>query len=161
MPDTRLLVTGHDETGNVILVKDEERRSIALKDGTYLNSLWSTNEIPANITVTEQTNTGPAEFATASTGSFFSSYDLPPGYQGPLHRSHTIDYVVVVSGSVIMTTDESSPRVVLREGDALVQQGTMHSWCNEPENWARLISVMLPARPVVVDREELQSVWTH
>jgi hypothetical protein len=158
IPDARLVVTGHAESGAAIFIRDQKPEANAVSDGTFLNPLWSTHESPADIKPAEKNGIEPADLATASTGSFFSAYDLPPGYSGPLHRSHTIDYIIVVRGTVALTTEQGSC-VSLREGDAIVQQGTMHSWSNESDKWARLVSVMLPAKPVVVNGKELQSVW--
>jgi quercetin dioxygenase-like cupin family protein len=157
IPDTRLVVTGHAESGAAIFIRDQELEASAVGDGTYLNPLWSTHESPADIKPVEKNEIEPAELATASTGSFFSAYDLPPGYSGPLHRSHTIDYIIVVRGTVALTTEQGS--CVVCEGDAIVQRGTMHSWSNDSDKWARLVSVMLPAKPVVLNGKELQSVW--
>lgn len=59
-----------------------------------------------------------------------------------------------------MLTLEAGERVELGEGDTVVQRGTMHAWSNESGGWARLISVMMPAKPVVMGNgEEFRAVW--
>lgn len=59
----------------------------------------------------------------------------------------------------MVLTLEDRERVVLKEGDPVVQWGTMHAWSNESGELARLPSMMMPARPVVFGGEELQAYW--
>jgi quercetin dioxygenase-like cupin family protein len=95
---------------------------------------------------------------TGTKGPFFSTYDIPPKYDGPMHRTVTLDYIVVLYGEVVLTLQNGS-QVTLRQGDTSVQQGTMHSWANPSNEWARLLSVMLPAKAILVDDKELEPYW--
>jgi quercetin dioxygenase-like cupin family protein len=38
---------------------------------------------------------------------------------------------------------EEGERIVLKEGDTVVQRGTMHTWRNETNEWAKVFFVML------------------
>lgn len=59
-----------------------------------------------------------------------------------------------------MLTLGDGERVELKEWDTVVQRGTMHAWSNESGEWARLVSVMMPAKPVLTGSgEELGAVW--
>ena len=66
----------------------------------------------------------------------------------PLHSSTVeaglLRHCIVAKGSVVLGLDEGS-RVTLNEGDVVVQQSTMHNWCNETDQWARLYGMMVPA----------------
>ncbi|CAK96242.1 uncharacterized protein An02g00270 [Aspergillus niger] len=73
-----------------------------------------------------------------------------------MHRSITLDYITVTQGVVTLSTDDGST-VTLRAGDTVVQRGTMHKWGNPSDEWARLTSVMVQARPVVVDGKEMEA----
>lgn len=75
-----------------------------------------------------------------------------------IHRTVTLDYIVVLEGEVVLTLQDGS-RVILVKGDTTVQQGTMHSWSNESDKWARVVSVMIPAKPLVIGNKELEAVW--
>jgi mannose-6-phosphate isomerase-like protein (cupin superfamily) len=44
-----------------------------------------------------------------------------------MHRTDTIDFVVVISGEVALELDDGQT-VRLRAGDAVVQNGTRHAW---------------------------------
>ena len=45
-------------------------------------------------------------------------------------------------GSITLYLDDDK-RVVLNEGDVLVQRGTIHKWVNEGTEWCRLFTIML------------------
>ncbi|CAI7590715.1 unnamed protein product [Penicillium crustosum] len=140
--DTRLVVTGHDEKGNAVVLQDTCNEANPVGDGTHLNTLWSSRELPASIDGDEKKGSDPAD---ANKG-------------GPMHRTTTLDYITVLQGEVVLTLEDGN-RVVLAEGDTTVQQGTLHSWSNESSKWARLVSVMLPAKPLVIDNKELEPLW--
>jgi quercetin dioxygenase-like cupin family protein len=91
-------------------------------------------------------------------GSAFTAYDLPPWSEGVFHRSITLDYVIVISGRIVLCL-EGGERVSLHEGDVVVQQATMHAWSNESGEWTRLYGVMVPARAPVVEGRVLEDVW--
>lgn len=49
-----------------------------------------------------------------------------------MHTTHTVDYVVAVSGEGRMQTDDGV-EVRLRAGDCLIQNGTPHAWFNDTD----------------------------
>ncbi|PYI07821.1 hypothetical protein BO78DRAFT_85179 [Aspergillus sclerotiicarbonarius CBS 121057] len=152
MSDTRTIVTGHDEKGNAIILKDASNEANPARGGAFLNTLWSSSDTPARIDYDEHKVSNPTD---GFKGSFFNTYDIPPNHQGSMHRTVTLDYIVVLRGQVVLTLEDGK-RVTLAEGDTTVQQGTMHSWANESDQWARLVSVMLPARQLTVDDKALE-----
>jgi quercetin dioxygenase-like cupin family protein len=72
--------------------------------------------------------------------------DLFPGCHGAMHRTDTLDYVIVTQGEIEMQLDDGS--VVLRAGDVLVQQGTVHGWINRTDKHARMAIVLVDAVPL-------------
>ena len=98
--------------------------------------------------------------SASNTGSYFTTYDIPPYFDGPQHRTRTIDYVLVLKGTIQLTMGNGSA-VILNEGDTVVQLGTMHKWTNLGSGWARMVTVMLPAEPVVIHGEALQPEWPY
>ena len=54
---------------------------------------------------------------------------LPPPADPRMHRTPTVDVVVVVSGEMDLVLD-GGEEVRLRPGDSVVQRGTMHAWRN-------------------------------
>lgn len=65
--------------------------------------------------------------------------DYPPGMITPLHRTVSLDYAVVLKGSIVMHLDDGSTTRV-HEGEVIVQRGTMHAWENPSStDWARIL----------------------
>ncbi|KAH8908148.1 cupin 2 [Coniochaeta sp. PMI_546] len=84
--------------------------------------------------------------------------DLAPGYESPMHRTVSTDYVVVHEGSPIFVTPEGPFTVVdgkgtyqsVREtmckpGDVITQRGSMHAWANRSDRWARVLCFVVAA----------------
>ncbi|EYE98841.1 cupin domain-containing protein [Aspergillus ruber CBS 135680] len=155
-PDTNLVITGHNTNGTTTILSKTQPESHPVGDGTHINPLFSSSTFPADIS---QTIISPPDLDDGNKGSFFTTYDIPPSYTGPQHRSVTIDHVIVTKGRVVLTLGDGA-RVELKEGDTVVQRGTMHAWSNESGEWARLVSVLMPARPISIGSgEELGAVW--
>jgi len=53
-----------------------------------------------------------------------------------MHRTKTLDYVVVIEGEAVLVLDDTE--VVLNKGDVLVQRGTDHAWENRSDKVARM-----------------------
>ena len=63
-----------------------------------------------------------------------------------MHRTETIDYVIVLSGEIDMETDNST--IKLKAGDVLVQRGTNHAWINRGTEPARVAFILIDAKPL-------------
>ena len=63
-----------------------------------------------------------------------------------MHRTETIDYVIVLSGEIDMETDDST--IKLKAGDVLVQRGTNHAWINHGTEPARVAFILVDAVPL-------------
>ncbi|UPK89534.1 hypothetical protein LCI18_000469 [Fusarium solani-melongenae] len=158
LPAPRRFVTQHNEDGVATIAAHPDPEARTFGDGSYAFPLWSASEAPADVS-----NSGlgqAADIHTASMGSFFTAYDIPPNYDGPFHRSITLDYVLVFKGTIVLTTEDGT-RTTLGEGDTIVQRGTMHKWSNEGTDWARMVTVMVPALPVITGGQELSAHWPY
>jgi mannose-6-phosphate isomerase-like protein (cupin superfamily) len=58
------------------------------------------------------------------------------GKRTVMHRTRTLDYVLVIEGAVILILDDSE--VELYQGDVVVQRGTDHAWENRSDRIARM-----------------------
>lgn len=68
---------------------------------------------------------------------------MEPGDPG-MHTTDTIDFEVVLEGSVILELDDGA-EVTLHPGDTVVQNGTRHRWKNPGDITARLAVFMCGA----------------
>ena len=132
----RRVVTGLDVSG----------RSCILFDDAAKNVIWDVTEIPADNQGTA--NQGGGAFRFPNSGVQFAFNDIPPGGGAPMHATDTIDFIVVISGSITLVTETGE--TLLRAGDVLVDRGIVHAWRNDGTEACRLLSVMCPARPLGV-----------
>jgi quercetin dioxygenase-like cupin family protein len=79
-------------------------------------------------------------------GTRFAVIDFPPDCQPHMHRTETLDYVIVIEGEIEMDMDKST--VKLKAGDIMVQRGTNHAWANRSGNRARVAFVLIDAEPL-------------
>lgn len=65
--------------------------------------------------------------------------DFGPGSEPLMHRTQSLDYGVVLEGSMEMIPDSGETKLMHR-GDVVVQRGTMHTWKNVgTTEWARML----------------------
>lgn len=86
--------------------------------------------------------------------------DMPPHAYAVMHRTNSVDYNIVVKGSMTLITpgpDGEEQETVVNVGDVVVQRGTIHAWRAGPEG-VRFISVLLDAKPVETTDEHGQAV---
>lgn len=75
---------------------------------------------------------------------------LPPGNQGWMHRTLSLDYFVVLSGTVGVATDGGEEKV-LQPHDVVVCRGTNHAWINRGDDPAKLFAVVVPSKEIVTE----------
>jgi quercetin dioxygenase-like cupin family protein len=63
-----------------------------------------------------------------------------------MHRTETVDYVIVLEGEIEMDMDDST--VKLKAGDVMIQRGTNHAWVNRSSKRARVAVVLIDATPL-------------
>lgn len=76
--------------------------------------------------------------------------DLPPADAGWMHRTLSLDYAVILQGTVGLVTDGGAEKV-LNAHDVVVCRGTNHEWVNRGEGVARVFVVVVPASKVVTE----------
>jgi quercetin dioxygenase-like cupin family protein len=137
----RRVVTGLDDQGKsrVIIDGPIERSEVA---SSYV---WR-SAIPAD-------NSGNEDAAVPFTidmvhydGSNFMLIEFPPGTEPFMHATDTLDYFVMLKGSVRFATE--TEEVTLSPGDFVVNRGTMHAWSNDGPETAVLAAMTVPAQPL-------------
>jgi quercetin dioxygenase-like cupin family protein len=145
----RRVVTGHDANGVAKVLRDDAIAKVKRGRSGVLTHLWNTKATPADIRIgAEIEDPGDEVHVTAPPpeGSRFVIIDYPPGNNGTMHRTETIDYVIVLSGEIDMDMDDSTVR--LKAGDTLIQRGTNHAWMNRGTEPARVAFVLVDAEPL-------------
>ena len=142
-------VTGHD-TGKIakVIMQGPATNARSRSPGAVSTLIWCSDEMPADISVGQTEDFGARVLGTAppSQGTRFTVIDFLPDNEPRMHRTETLDYVVVLEGEIEMDMDDSTIR--LRAGDVMVQRGTNHAWANRSRHPARLAFVLIDAKPL-------------
>ena len=149
-PSIRRVVTGHDADNTAkVIVDGPATNAKTPSPGTVSTMIWCTDGAPASIPVgVTAEDMGARILGTAPppAGTRFAIVDFPPGNTPHMHRTETVDYVIVLSGVIEMDMDDST--VVLKAGEVMVQRGTNHAWANRSAAPARVAFVLIDARPL-------------
>jgi quercetin dioxygenase-like cupin family protein len=142
----RRVVTGHDESGRAIVSIDEVSANVISRRPQHASCvIWSTGSFPSDNSTALDGGARPVA-STDPRGSVFRIVEYGPGVAPRNHRTESIDYAVVLAGEIDMEIDGS--RVQLRQGDVLVQRGTIHNWSNRGTEPCVIAFVLIAANPV-------------
>ena len=144
--NVRRVVTGHDDGGKAIVLIDEVCKNLRSgRERHHSCVIWSTGTFPAD----NSDNEDGALRAVGSTdpgGTVFRVVQYEPGVTPRNHRTDSIDYAVVLSGEIDLELD--GYMVHLKQGDVLVQRGTVHTWINNGPDACVVAFALIAAEPV-------------
>ncbi|PIT80525.1 cupin domain-containing protein [Limnohabitans sp. JirII-31] len=147
-PSIRRVVTGHDDQGKAIVKIDEV--CTHFKEGRpngQICNIWTTDTAPADNSSQDDKGQRPGKFTMIENGTVFRILDFHPGVEQRVHRTDSIDYIVVMSGEIDMEL-ESGEEVHLKQGDVMVQRGTVHNWINRGTEPCVMAVILIHANPV-------------
>ena len=156
-PAVRRVVTGHDADGKAIVKIDEVCTDF--KEGRpngFLRNIWTTDTTPADNDGQEDNGARPGYFTMIENGTVFRILHFLPGVQKRVHRTDSIDYIVVMEGEIDMELDEGE-QVHLKAGDVMVQRGTVHNWVNRGSAPCTMAVILVHAKPVESGGKVLQA----
>jgi mannose-6-phosphate isomerase-like protein (cupin superfamily) len=140
----RRVVTGHDEDGRAMVAIDEIAENVLSRRAGHQGTVvWSTGESPAD-------NMDPEDGASRTlatsddNGTVFRIVKYDPG---------VADYAVVMSGEITMGLDVGE--VHLRQGDVLVQRGTIHNWVKSGSAPCVVAFILCVAKPIETSNDTL------
>ena len=149
-PPIRRVVTGHSASNTAKVLVDAPATNAKYPQPDLVSTMmWCTETAPAKIPIGEKIeDMGGRILGTAppAKGTRFAVIDFPPGNHPHMHRTETIDYVIVMEGEIEMDMDDSTVR--LKAGDILIQRGTNHAWANRSNRRARVAFVLVDAEPL-------------
>ena len=166
----RRVVAGHDENGKAIILSDGDAANVQQPTSTIESTLlWVTDSAPAGNSGTTDTADQEIGIPPPPNGSIFRILEFAPegkdganeeleylasvgaeqheGARHPgMHKTHSIDYAIIMSGEVDMFVDEDE--VHLKAGDVVVQRGNSHAWVNRGAEPCRIAFILIDAVPV-------------
>ncbi|HTC53319.1 MAG TPA: cupin domain-containing protein [Steroidobacteraceae bacterium] len=140
----RRVVTGHDRHGKSVVLSDgpppQHHPMHGPEVGADFFEIWNCTRAVPVLSAAEPEPNERAFTIMPVSGHLLRLIEIyPPGQGGKrtvMHRTSTLDYVVVISGEVVLVLDDSE--VTLRSGDVVVQRGTDHAWENRGTQPARM-----------------------
>jgi mannose-6-phosphate isomerase-like protein (cupin superfamily) len=164
----RRIVTGHDAQGKSVILIDGP--------ATPFGAYWLTDSTPVDNTGSGDAGQQVRKLEPPPGGSIFRFAAIPPDdpkvsreeverrtaamfaqmdathcradttrHPG-MHKTRTIDYVVLLSGEVTLLLDHGE--VDLKPFDVVVQRGTSHAWANKGKEPALIAAVLIDAKDV-------------
>jgi quercetin dioxygenase-like cupin family protein len=153
----RRVVTGHDAQGRAKIEVDEIAKNvISNRPGASSCVVWSTKGFPVDNDGFNDPTAGAFK-TTVEGGTVFRIVHYGPGVTPRNHRTDSIDYAVVISGEIDMELDDGVV-VHLKQGDVLVQRGTIHNWVNRGKEACVIAFVLISAKPVSAAGKALNAV---
>jgi mannose-6-phosphate isomerase-like protein (cupin superfamily) len=173
---TRRIVTGHRQDGRSAVLLDGRATNVKQRHaGNASTLLWVTDETPADISGARDRAGRDIGVPPPARGTIFRIAEFPPGIGGEvrdnesvprdfgigpdiargapprhpaIHRTRSLDYVVVLAGEITLLLDDSE--VTVKAGDVVIQQGTNHAWINRGNATCRLAMVFIDAEEPAV-----------
>jgi len=163
--EPRRIVTGHDAQGKSVIVIDGPP--------TPFGAYWLTDSAPVDNSRSGDAGELVRKLEPPPGGSIFRFAAIPPedasvsseererrtakmfaqmeasncrvdtSRHPGMHKTRTIDYVVLLSGEVTLILDKGE--VDLKPFDVVVQRGTNHAWANKGKEPALIAAVLIDA----------------
>jgi len=145
MATPRRVVTGHDANGKSVVLSDgtppQHHPMRGREVGADFYEMWNTTQLVPQLTSVEGREPSERDFTIMPVaGHLLRIIDIYPpkdgGKRTVMHRTRTLDYVVVIEGEVVLVLDDSE--VTLKKGDVVIQRGTDHAWENRSDKTTRM-----------------------
>jgi len=171
----RRIVTGHHADGrSTVTITDEVPNATEIKGwpGLWVSEVWVTGEMPIDNSGKTDQGVRPMRHDPTPNGTIFRLVEIPPesssnkidpkaafahlgstnkptekdsAKHATMHKTNSIDYLVVVSGEMAMVMEDGE--VMLKAGDCIVQRGTNHAWVNKSDKPCVLAAILIDALP--------------
>jgi quercetin dioxygenase-like cupin family protein len=164
LPGITAYLTGHDDkNGDTIIVEQRPARWEPIdNNGMAFNVPFTTARFPPsmkdNMDIAEhdaRLSSGKLGIVNPN-GTVLRCVDFAPGFESMMHRTQSLDYGIVIEGSIELILD-SGKKQMLHRGDVCVQRGTNHAWRNPSETqWTRVMYVLQDAEPLKIKGQVLE-----
>ena len=141
----RRVVTGHDASGKAVVLSDDMIESREGRSGgtVHVTNLWMTDQAPATLDGPDPL-AGTIPMLPVKDGYTFRVMELGPGTKPHMHRTETLDYIMIMEGELEMYLDDGA-KVQMKEGDIMIQRATMHGWANPGTRPCRFVTIIVDA----------------
>jgi quercetin dioxygenase-like cupin family protein len=167
-PDPVLHITSHNATGQAVVRSSTTEVALPYEGLNISHSLlYTTAEFPADlnndkdIKLHEEMKSSGKLNIVLPHGTVIRIVNFGPHNTALMHRTQSLDYGVVLEGSIIMELDDGS-KTLMNKGDTAIQRGTMHAWKNASETeWARMLFVLQDCQPLTIEGQRFKEDLGH
>jgi quercetin dioxygenase-like cupin family protein len=161
MNKIRRVVTGHSENGKATFVSDNQFETVVIPTGdAAMATIWTTTTVPADLNDDTDGRNRDAG-TTLKGGSVIRIVDMLPNASSPMHRTNSIDYGIILSGTIELELENHEIKT-LSQGDIIVQRGTIHQWRNPSSTEiCRIVFILIEAKPFQFNGEPLAEFMGH
>jgi len=152
--NVRRIVTGHDSAGKAIVASDERMAGTSAPNRPYISrvEIWSADKMPvdnseAAAAAQKKGFVVRHNYVGSGQGNVVRITEFAPGAPKFMHRTETLDYAILLSGECDLELDDGKT-VHLKQGDIVVQRGTMHAWVNNGSAPCVFAFILIDADPV-------------
>ena len=133
--EVRRIVTGHDPSGKAIVASDERLHASTRpgRAGITRCEVWSSDGMPVDL-------------SEAAAEKQKQGFVVRHNYVGSGQGTVVFDYGIILSGECDLELDDGKTLRV-RQGDIVVQRGTMHAWVNNGTQPCVFAFVLIDANP--------------
>jgi hypothetical protein len=131
----RRVVTVNDANGKAVVSSDSLIESRSGRRGdVHVTNLWMTEGMPPALDGPDALSK-EIPMLPPKDGMTFRIMEIGPHTEPHMHRTETFDYIMVLEGVLVS----------MKEGDFMVQRGTMHGWTNPTDKVTRFATVIIDA----------------
>jgi hypothetical protein len=136
LPPPRRVITTHNADGKAVISEDLSQNLPRVEiPGMHFYLGYTLNQAPGilenNKDLKEYQDRLPHNVGLSIPGgTLLRIVDFLPGEsEGPMHRTKTVDFGVILEGELELIL-ENGEGTVLKRGDIIIQRGTIHAWKN-------------------------------
>jgi quercetin dioxygenase-like cupin family protein len=143
--EVRRIVTAHNAQGRSIIGADSVIASQPgkMQANIQIANIWINESLPPVLDGPDPTGK-PFPMLPSDGGAVFRLLELAPGTEPHMHKTETIDYVVVTEGELTMLLEDGTA-LTMKPHDVLIQRATIHGWANRSGEPCRFATVVIDA----------------
>ncbi len=157
-----LHITSHNGAGKAIIHTSEKPKATLYPEHRFASTnLYVTTAMPVDLNddidlkQSQNVISSGKLGVVQSKGTVIRYADFAPSSKGFIHRTQSLDYGIVMEGSIVLELDDGNTTLMSR-GDIAIQRATMHGWHNPSgTEWARLLFVLQDCEPLVINGKSL------
>jgi quercetin dioxygenase-like cupin family protein len=158
LPEVTAYVTGHDKSTGKAIIQESRPGIWSSIDSASMafNVVYTTSAFPASLNDSDDIKAHDHVIASGQlglvnpNGTVLRIVDFAPGYESMMHRTRSLDYGIVLEGTVELILDSGVTQRLTR-GDVVVQRGTNHAWRNASKTeWVRMIYCLQDCQEVKI-----------